>query len=589
MKQVFSVDQIRRAENILLKRQSDPDELMISAAAAVAEVALAMIEVQAEPRLHLLPGGGPEQIPWEPVHGQTLLLVGPGGNGGDALYAGAFMIEEGQSVHAVLLGDGKVHESAVNYFLAQDGEILEEFPDAGEYNLVVDGVYGIGNRGPISVELANFMETVYSMDIPVLAVDVPSGVNADTGEVPPGTLVRLFHYGPDAPVARQKVPTHINATATITFGGLRRAHAVSPACGEVMLADIDLAAGDGHGLSQELVQVHMEDGVPPVYASVVVRPRQPIHEQVGQSEAGEAIQDIGQHFMALDLEPRPEHDKYSSGIVGIVAGSDAYRGAAILATQAAVRATSSMVRYVGSVADMVVQAAPEVVVTRTLADTGRVQTWVHGPGHGTSETEVAELADLLTRPEPLLIDADSLTLLATSPELRAVLALREAPTVLTPHKGEFERLAEVLRSEGLEIPSAFDDPIGAAQALSEFCGCCVLLKGRHTVVAAPKFTHVINAGSSWLATAGSGDVLAGLVGAHVAQSYAEIHRLPEFFPDINVPDTAVYTQVARAVVIHSLAGYFAADTAFGTAPTSASRIVECISPATAQLTTERFD
>lgn len=572
MKPVFSVDQIRRAENVLLELQADPDELMISAASAVADVALAMVD---------------NPTPAASQEDSILLLVGPGGNGGDALYAGAFLAEEGYHVDALLLGEGKVHQSALAYFSSLGGQVLEENPPHVSYRLVIDGLYGIGGRGGLAPEAARFVESFYFLGIPILAIDIPSGVNADTGELPPSTLVTLDGFDEDAPMARQCVPTHINANVTITFGGLRRAHAVSPACGEVLLSDISVAGGGGRTLSSELMTCQIEDNTPQMFASTAWLKQDSLFDRSKFGESAKQIQQVGQHFMVLDIEPGPDHDKYSGGIVGVVAGSETYPGAAMLAVKAAVRATSSMVRYVGSSLKFVLQMQPEVVATQSLDAAGRVQAWVHGPGHGIAAAEVAELKALLQCEEPLLIDADSLTLLERSAELREQLKNREASTVLTPHKGEFERIAEVLRGEGVNIPAAHADPIGAAQAMSKEFDCCVLLKGRYTVIAAEAFVHMINAGHSWLATPGSGDVLSGIIGAHLAHSFAEINRLPEYFPDLNLPRSAIYTQVAAAVTIHAVAAALAARTEFGMAPTSAGSIAEAIPAATAMVDVRR--
>ncbi|BAU94996.1 hypothetical protein N24_0734 [Corynebacterium suranareeae] len=573
MKPVFSVDQIRRAENTLLGLQADPDELMISAASAVADVALAMLD-----------GPAPATSEEESV----LLLVGPGGNGGDALYAGAFLAEEGHHVDALLLGNGKVHQSALAYYESLGGHIIEDFPPHNLYRLVIDGLYGIGGRGGLSPELAVLVESFSSSGISILAIDTPSGVHADTGELPPGVIVTVEGFDDDAPMARQKVATHINADVTITFGGLRRAHAVSPACGEVLLADITIAGGGGKSLSAELAHVQTSDATPQMFASTAWNKPDSLYEQANLKVTAPHLQQIGQHFTVLNMEPGPDHDKYSGGIVGIVAGSDTYPGAAVLAVKAAVRATSSMVRYAGPAVNFVLQVLPEVVATRSVESTGRVQAWVHGPGRGLDAEQSAELGQLLNRPEPLLIDADGLTLLQLSAELRLALTKRTAPTVLTPHKGEFERIAKELRSEGVSIPNAQTDPIGAAQALAKEFDCCVLLKGKFTVVAAHDFVHVVNAGHSWLATPGSGDVLSGLIGAHLAQSYAELNRLPEFFPDVVLSDSAIYTQVAPAVTIHSVAAALSAQTEFGPAPTSAGLIAEAIPAATAKVDFKRI-
>lgn len=581
MKSVFTVDQIRRAENKLFAVQDHPDELMMSAATAVAAVARAMLT-------HPAGEMAGESVEEEDI----LLLVGPGGNGGDALYAGAFLASEGHRVDALLMGGDRVHERAREFFTAAGGTVMTGKPHHYDYDLVIDGILGIGGRGGIKVDTAQFMEHFYSSGTPVLAVDIPSGVDADTGALPEPTLVQLEGYETGAPIARQKIPTHINADVTITFGGLRRAHAVSAACGYVLMSDIRVKGtnqGAGLSLAEALQEVQFEDASPTLYTSRAWRTELE-NPNAAPVPAVPGVFPIGSQFILLDMEPTPESDKYTGGVVGIVAGSAQYPGAAVLACSGAVRATSSMVRFIGdeAVRGQVLAAHPEVVAAPTIGESGRVQSWVYGPGRGTGEAQVRELATLFGYPEPVLVDADGITLIARSPELLETLRRREGPTVLTPHKGEFERLADALRESGAQIPSAHTDPIGAALAAARELNCCVLLKGRATVVATSDYAYVVNAGHSWSATPGSGDVLSGLVGAHLAQSYAELSRLPEFIPDMRLPETAVYSMVAPAVSIHAVAAILSARTEFGYAPTSASRIAEYIPAATARANANRI-
>lgn len=287
-------------------------------------------------------------------------------------------------------------------------------------------------------------------------------------------------------------------------------------------------------------------------------------------------------------QPGPYDDKYSGGVVGICAGSDAFPGAGILATTAAVRTTSSMVRYVADggthgVAADVVRACPEVVVSASVAETGRVQAWVVGPGRGTGEEAVAELETLLQRREPLLVDADAITLLAEHGHLRDLLVARsdggldDPTTLLTPHAGEFRRLAAAV---GSQIPDPDADRIGAAVAMAEALHCGLLLKGRHTVIVDRPLTyrrggdarladfdvHTIDAGTSWGATPGSGDVLSGLTGAMMAQSQAELGSADHTAPS--------------AVALHGAAAGLAAQVGGEESdryvPTSASAVAEAV-------------
>ena len=190
----------------------------------------------------------------------------------------------------------------------------------------------------------------------------------------------------------------------------------------------------------------------------------------------------------------------------------------------------------------------------------RVDAWVVGPGRGTDERAAEELRDILATDKPVVIDADALTLLSKHEDIRQLVRERgqerNLRTVLTPHAGEFERLT------GHEVTNAIAD----ARELAEQFSCEVLLKGRRTVIANPttQRTVVIDAGSSWAATPGSGDVLSGLLGAWVARGES-----------LYVP-----------VIIHARAAFLAAQTEFGPAPCSAQDIAESIRDATAWFTNE---
>ncbi|MGV9802075.1 bifunctional ADP-dependent NAD(P)H-hydrate dehydratase/NAD(P)H-hydrate epimerase, partial [Mycobacterium sp. NPDC003449] len=268
---------------------------------------------------------------------------------------------------------------------------------------------------------------------PVIAVDLPSGIDVQTGVA-------------DGP--------HVRAALTVTFGGLKPVHALGD-CGRVELIDIglDLAPADLIGLQAADVR-------------------------------------------ALWPLPGPHDDKYTQGVTGVLSGSSAYPGAAVLSTGAAVAATSGMVRYAGSAAPQVLSQWPEVVAAASAESAGRVQAWVVGPGLGTDQAARDALRFALDTDLPVIADADALTLLAADPDL---VIDRDAPTVLTPHAGEYQRLA------GGPVG---DDRVAAARGLAERLGVTLLLKGNVTVIADAGDTTYLNpAGQSWAATAGSGDVL----------------------------------------------------------------------------------
>ena len=583
---LFTADQVRQAEQVLLDAEAYDDALMQQAAHAVAAAAEVMLKAPAS----------------EPERTRVLLLVGSGGNGGDALYAGAELCDSGFAVDAVLLS-GQVHEPAVDAFIEAGGRILtadiEEllFRISWYYRLVIDGIVGLGGSGPLREEAAWLVREVSMSGIPILSIDVPSGVDTDTGVEARGYEATAdFDEGfPDRSLIQ--LPGHVKATATVTFGGLRRAHLLSAACGEVVLAEIGLPASargtsspdfaDGL-LSTEMFKVLFDDEIDSDGRSsdawrvtgLRVVPADNQYDWSGpRTRDGLELLRVPQSLEAnavassVDwLEPSPLDDKYSGGVVGICAGSEKYLGAGILCTTGAVRGTSAMVRYIGTSGHDVVQALPEVVAHLTVEDAGRVQGWVVGPGRGTDVAAARELSALLDRPEPLLIDADALTILSQSEEHRQKLIDRGHQgriSVLTPHAGEFRRLAAGM---GLnEIPDPAEDPITGATAMAVALQSIVLLKGRATVIANPlpllegagvqRFVTVINAGTSWAATPGSGDVLAGLMGAWLAREGA--------------------AAVTTAAVIHARAAEVAARTPDGFAPCSASQIAAAIGRATA--------
>jgi ADP-dependent NAD(P)H-hydrate dehydratase / NAD(P)H-hydrate epimerase len=305
----------------------------------------------------------------------------------------------------------------------------------------------------------------------------------------------------------------VHAALTVTFGGLKPVHALGD-CGRVRLVDIGLCLPDTDVLGFEAGDVAA---------------RWPV--------------------------PGSRDDKYTQGVTGVLAGSSTYPGAAVLCTGAAVATHSGMVRYAGGAHGEVLARWPEVIASPTPASAGRVQSWVVGPGLGTDDKGAAALWFALDTDLPVIVDADALTILAAHAEL---VVDRAAPTVLTPHAGEFARLAGA--------PPG-DDRVGACRKLADAFGATVLLKGNVTVIADPGGPVYLNpAGQSWAATAGSGDVLSGMIGALLASG------LP-----------AVEAAAAAAFVHARAAALSAADPGPGDAPTSASRILHHIRAAVAAL------
>ncbi|MET9488729.1 NAD(P)H-hydrate dehydratase [Nocardia sp. NPDC006630] len=366
------------------------------------------------------------------------LLVGSGDNGGDALWAGSFLRRRGVAVRAVLLSPERVHAEGLAALRRAGGRVGAE---VGAPDLVIDGIVGISGRGPLRPKAA---EIVAGVRVPVISVDLPSGVDPDTGVVS-GPAVR--------------------AAVTVAFGAYKPVHALAaPYCGRIELVPIGLRL--------------------PAPNLAALEP-----------------QSIGAGWPV----PTSTDDKYTQGVTGVCAGSSTYPGAAILCTGGAVAATSGMVRYAGTGAAQVLAHFPEVVAAPSISETGRVQSWVFGPGAGTDSATRDRLAEILATDLPVVVDADGLTLLAADPGL---LNGRVAPTVLTPHAGEFARLTGA---------DPAPDRVAAVRKLADSWQVTVLLKGRATLVAAPGHPVFVNeAGGSWAATAGSGDILSGVIAALLA-------------------------------------------------------------------------
>jgi hydroxyethylthiazole kinase-like uncharacterized protein yjeF len=432
MRSAHTVEQVREAEAALMARL--PEGTLMQRAASGLATAIADFLGS--------------------VYGaRIVLLIGSGDNGGDALYAGVRLARRGARVGAVLLSD-KAHAEGLTALLAAGGFVAQT-DELARADLVVDGIVGIGGRPGLKPEAADVLDLVERYAVPVVAVDVPSGVEVDTGATP---------------------ERHVRAAFTVTFGTHKVCHLIDPAataCGPVHLVDIGLKLP---APAAEALQTPTADAL--------------------QTPAVEALQSKD----VADLYPVPDggSDKYSRGVTGLMVGSGQYPGAAVLATAGALAGPLGMVRYIGpdSVAGAVRAAHPEVVAGR-----GRMQSWVIGSGLG-EHVDSQLIAEIYAAPEPAVIDADGLRYLP----LRFT-----TPVLLTPHAGELSRLLDVPR----EVIEA--NRLQHARAAAHRYNATVLLKGSTTVIAAPDGRVRVNTNATpWLATAGAGDVLAGLCGALLA-------------------------------------------------------------------------
>ena len=534
MRDSYSVSKVRAAEAALFALVPD-GALMQRAAAGLASVCAGLLRDSA---------GG--------VYGaRVVILAGTGDNGGDALYAGERLARRGASVTVVQAGP-RVHAGGARALLDAGSRVIAVAPVAevqardpgatrvdlggradqqghgaryrydvghearsaiGHADLIIDGMLGIGGKGGLREPYATLAQlAANARNAMTVAVDLPSGIDADTGAVA-GPAVR--------------------ADVTVTFGAVKPGLLIDP--------------GAGHAGVVEFVDIGLGpylDGPP------------------------EASAPQARDIAALLPCPTAESDKYRRGVLGLLTGSDRYTGAAVLATGGAVHGGAGMVRLVTfpGAAAAVRQLHPEVVITELAVpstdeprfpdDVGRVQAWAAGSGMGTDDAAARRLAAVLATSLPVLVDADGLTLLARHRELLP----RAAPTLITPHAGE---LGKLLNADPADIEARRLEH--ARRAATEL-GVCVLLKGSTTVIAPPDGLDPVlvnTTGTPWLATAGTGDVLAGLAGALLAQGL--------------LPPQAAIT----AAYLHGLAARLAArgqdpEHTEGQAPIGASDVVRAL-------------
>ncbi len=402
----------------------------------------------------------------------VLVLCGPGNNGGDGFVAARVLAGRGFDVRLCMLGDrDALRGDAALMAEAWDGPVepaSRAFPEAAD--LVIDALFGAGLSRDLAGEARLVVERVAVSGTPVLAVDVPSGLDGDTGRVR-GAAAKAF--------------------ATVTFFRKKPGHLLEPGrslCGRLILADI--------GIPPEVLpligpSVFENDpalwpGVPP----------------------------------ALD----PAGHKYGRGHVLVRSGDIEGCGAARLAARSALRAGAGLVT-VGAPSDaLVAQAAAltAVMVRRADGPSGfaalledrRRNAVVIGPAAGVGAETREEVLAVLAAGKAAVLDADALTSFAgRADELAAAIRSGGGPVVVTPHEGEFTRL-----SKGVDAVPQQGSKLDRARRAAAFLGGVIVLKGPDTVIAAPDGRAAINTnGTALLATAGSGDVLAGLIGGLLAQ------------------------------------------------------------------------
>jgi len=391
----------------------------------------------------------------------VLIVAGPGNNGGDALVAARHLKSWWLRVDVFFAGDPDrlPPDAAVAYraWLDAGGELLSTLPEK-THDLIIDGLFGIGLAKSLHGNYPDLVRQINAMEAPVLAIDIPSGLCANTGRVLGEAVV---------------------ADHTLTFLGLKP--------GLFTLDGVDCAG-----------TVHFSDlGV----------------------DTGTVAHPQGWLLNEIPALPPPRlrnSHKGSNGSIGVLGGDTAMVGATLLAARAALLIGAGRV-YAGLLAEdalAVDPVQPELMLRdgKSLLDLNHLTALVAGPGLGRSGHAEAALHRALRYPAPLVLDADALVLLAENTELRQALAAREHATLLTPHPGE---AAALLACSVADVQA---DRIASALQISEKYWAIVLLKGAGTVIAMPDGQWFINAsGNPGLAAAGMGDTLAGIIGGLAVQ------------------------------------------------------------------------
>lgn len=447
---VFTTKEIRLLEERAARALGAGPTLMERAGAATARAAADLLP----------PAGGP-----------LLVVAGPGNNGGDAWVAAARLRE---AFHRVIVHDatGRAPQApearaAATRFLELGGRTVPEWPAGLRPAVIVDGLFGIGLARDVDGPLAALVGRINASGAPVLAIDIPSGIDSDTGRVR-GAAVR--------------------ATRTLTFiarkPGLHTAEALDHT-GEIDVDALGIPAAFFEGASGGLLTPEAVRGW---------LPRRPRHSHKG-----------------------------TFGTLAVVGGSRGMTGAALLAARAGALAGAgkTFVHCLAPDALAVDPSFPELMI-RPLDDSPGADAYVVGPGAGfhpltprISPFERKVLPDLLAHRAPLVVDADAINAISTSDALKQSLASRAAPTILTPHPAEAARLL------GRSTEAVQADRLAAALDLAKWFRAEVVLKGAGSVCASPDGTWSINTtGNPGLASGGTGDVLAGIAGALLAQGLA---------------------------------------------------------------------
>ena len=458
---------------------------------------------------------------------RVLLLAGPGNNGGDAFEAAVHLKQAGCEVLVCFAGDAArlPPDAAAAHakWRTAGGQCSAALPVKLEVDLAIDGLFGIGLTRAIAAPYGEWITAINAARLPVLALDVPSGLDADTGSI---------------------TGVCMQATRTLSFiankPGLHTLH--GPDCaGDIEVAALDLRTGDTGDMS-----------APP--------------------DSGHLVRHAD--FMSLLTPRRRNTHKGSFGTLGIIGGAAGMAGAALLAGRAALKLGAGKV-WVGLLDERgpaVDLAQPELML-RPAAELVLAQcsALVAGPGMGTSAAARSCLAAAIATPVPLLLDADALNLIGGDSALATAVTQRSAATLLTPHPQEAARLL------GGTTAAVQADRIAAACALALRFNACVVLKGAGSVIATANSAQhcdwwINPTGNPGMASAGMGDVLSGIAGALMAQFHT--NDAANTVGTSHSTGTIALQSLVAAVFLHGAAADFLVAQGTGPAGLSASEVID---------------
>ncbi len=402
---------------------------------------------------------------------KTLVLCGPGNNGGDGFVIARHLKEAGWEVELALLGSvANLSGDAALMASRWDGDVLPLSPDVIQnHELIVDAIFGAGLCRPIEGPIASLIDSINSRDLKVVAVDIPSGIDSDSGQI---------------------LDSAIRANSTVTFFRSKPGHFLFPGkeyCGDLVVADIGI-------LERVLKDIdpHTHRNDPQLWSDDFPHIKSNAH-------------------------------KYDRGHGVVISGGAANGGAARLAAQAALRIGAGLISITCPEEAVLSHAAHLTAVMikpfgaksdiDDLLEDLRMMHWCVGPGCGVTEQTKSQVLKILSAGRECVIDADGLTVFAQKPdELFKAIEKSGHQPVLTPHDGEFARLFPDLERH---------NKLASARQASARAGAVIICKGPDTVIASPDGRAVINHNAQpTLATAGSGDVLAGICLGLMAQGMA---------------------------------------------------------------------